>query len=61
MSKGARNRKARRLVLSEPTEKQAMFLSAKVRHVGYGGARGGGKSHIVRDKSISVLWSTWRG
>ena len=28
-----------------------MFLSAKVRHVGYGGARGGGKSHIVRDKS----------
>ena len=51
MSKGARNRKARRLVLSEPTEKQAMFLSAKVRHVGYGGARGGGKSHIVRDKA----------
>ena len=51
MSKGARNRAARRLVLSEPTEKQAMFLSAKVKHVGYGGARGGGKSHIVRDKS----------
>ena len=51
MSKGARNRKARQLVLSEPTEKQAMFLSAKVRHVGYGGARGGGKSHIVRDKA----------
>jgi phage terminase large subunit len=40
-----------RLVLSQPTEKQAMFLSAKVRHVGYGGARGGGKSHIVRDKA----------
>ena len=51
MSKGERNRAARRLVLSQPTEKQAMFLSAKVRHVGYGGARGGGKSHIVRDKS----------
>ena len=51
MSKGARNRTARRLVLSEPTEKQALFLSAKVRHVGYGGARGGGKSHIVRDKA----------
>jgi hypothetical protein len=41
----------RRLRLSRPTEKQAMFLAAKVRHVGYGGARGGGKSHIVRDKS----------
>ena len=51
MSKGARNRTARRLVLSQPTEKQAMFLAAKVRHVGYGGARGGGKSHIVRDKA----------
>ena len=51
MSKGARNRARRRLVLSEPTEKQAMFLSAKARHVGYGGARGGGKSHIVRDKA----------
>lgn len=51
MSKGARNRAARRLVLSQPTEKQALFLSAKVKHVGYGGARGGGKSHIVRDKA----------
>ena len=51
MSKGARNREARKLVLSEPTEKQAQFLAAKVRHVGYGGARGGGKSHIVRDKA----------
>lgn len=51
MSKGARNRAARRLVLSQPTEKQAEFLAAKVRHVGYGGARGGGKSHIVRDKA----------
>lgn len=54
MSKGARNRVARRLVLSQPTEKQARFLAAKVKHVGYGGARGGGKSHIVRDKSKRV-------
>ena len=51
MSKGARNRAARKLVLSQPTEKQAQFLAAKVRHIGYGGARGGGKSHIVRDKA----------
>ena len=42
---------ARRLVLSQPTEKQAMFLAAKAKHIGYGGARGGGKSHITRDKS----------
>lgn len=51
MSKGARNRAARRLVLSQPTEKQAMFLASKVKHTGYGGARGGGKSHIMRDKA----------
>ena len=43
--------RVRRLRLSRPTEKQAMFLAAKARHVGYGGARGGGKSHIVRDKA----------
>ena len=41
----------RRLRLSRPTEKQAMFLAAKARHVGYGVARGGGKSHILRDKA----------
>lgn len=41
----------RRLRLSRPTEKQAMFLAAKAMNVGYGGARGGGKSHIMRDKA----------
>ena len=51
MSNGARNRAKRQLVLSQPTEKQAMLLAARARHVGYGGARGGGKSHIFRDKS----------
>jgi hypothetical protein len=51
MSKGARNRAQGRLVLSQPTEKQAMFLAAKAMNVGYGGARGGGKSHIMRDKA----------
>lgn len=52
MSKDAKNRAARRqLVLTQPTEKQAMFLASKAKHVGYGGARGGGKSHIVRDKA----------
>ena len=52
MSKGARNKaKRRQLVLTQPTEKQALFLAAKAKHIGYGGARGGGKSHIVRDKA----------
>lgn len=34
-----------------PNEKQKLFLSAKVKHVGYGGARGGGKSWAVRTKA----------
>jgi len=42
------------LTLSPPTEKQALFLSARAKHIGYGGARGGGKSHIVRDKAVRL-------
>jgi phage terminase large subunit len=34
-----------------PTIKQAEFYSATTRYVGYGGARGGGKSHGVRVKA----------
>ncbi|MBR2474833.1 MAG: phage terminase large subunit [Clostridia bacterium] len=41
-----------RVVLGRPNnEKQEAFLAAKVKHVGYGGARGGGKSWVVRDKA----------
>lgn len=40
----------RRMVL-EPTEKQMRFLQMKARHCGYGGARGGGKSWVIRVKS----------
>ena len=39
------------LNIPDPNEKQKLFLSAKVKHVGYGGARGGGKSWAVRTKS----------
>ncbi len=39
------------LVLQEPNERQKLFLSSHAKHVGYGGARGGGKSWAVRDKS----------
>lgn len=38
--------------LPEPSEKQKMFLRSKVKHVAYGGARGGGKSWAVRAKAM---------
>ena len=41
----------KQLILQPPSEKQKQFLSARTKHVGYGGARGGGKSWCVRDKS----------
>lgn len=40
------------IVLGEPNRKQRMFLEDTHRHVGYGGARGGGKSWAVRAKAL---------
>ena len=40
------------LKLPQPTEKQKLFLKANTKHVGFGGARGGGKSFAVRLKAI---------
>lgn len=40
------------VVLSRPFPKQELFLKATTRYVGYGGARGGGKSHALRTKAI---------
>ena len=40
------------LRISEPSEKQKLFLTAKTKHVGFGGARGGGKSWSVRTKAV---------
>lgn len=40
-----------KLILQEPNEKQKLFLAAKKKHVGFGGARGGGKSWSVQNKS----------
>ena len=34
-----------------PNERQKLFLASHAKHVGYGGARGGGKSWAVRDKA----------
>lgn len=48
------------LYLGEPNEKQKILLQDKHRHVGYGGARGGGKSWSVRTKAI-LLAGRWAG
>lgn len=40
------------LKLSEPNPKQKQFLQARKKHVGFGGARGGGKSWSVRTKAM---------
>lgn len=42
------------LSLQRPSEKQALFLSDHHKHVGFGGARGGGKSWAVRNKAIRL-------
>lgn len=39
------------LYIGEPNEKQKLALKAKTKYVGYGGARGGGKSWFVRTKA----------
>lgn len=39
------------LVIEAPSEKQKEFLRASTKHVGFGGARGGGKSWAVRTKA----------
>ena len=35
-----------------PNRKQALFLESSTRHTAYGGARGGGKSWVVRVKAV---------
>ena len=40
------------LIMPRPNEKQRLALTEKHRYVGYGGARGGGKSWFVRWKAI---------
>lgn len=40
-----------RLKIPAPQEKQKQFLLAKKKHIGFGGARGGGKSWAVRTKA----------
>lgn len=40
------------LQLADPNPKQRLFLQARKKHIGFGGARGGGKSWSVRTKAI---------
>ena len=49
-----------RLIRVRPSKPQLAFLRAKRKHVGYGGARGGGKSWVVRLKA-SMLAMRYAG
>ena len=40
------------LRIPEPSEKQCLFMADKHKYIGYGGARGGGKSWAVRVKAV---------
>lgn len=40
------------LVIPRPNPKQVEFLKADAAHVGFGGARGGGKSWVIRYKAV---------
>lgn len=46
-----------KLTLPRPTAKQLEFMRAQTRYVCYGGARGGGKSFAVREKSAIMALS----
>ncbi len=40
----------------QPTKKQTEFLKAATRYIGYGGAKGGGKSHAIRTKATYLAF-----
>lgn len=40
-----------KMIVDPPSEKQELFLLADAKHIGFGGARGGGKSWVVRLKA----------
>lgn len=44
------------LNLGKPNKKQAQMFKSRKRHIGYGGARGGGKSWAVRAKAIMLAF-----
>ncbi len=46
----------KKIFIDAPSEKQKLFFNAKTRHVGFGGARGGGKSWAVRAKAMLLAF-----
>ena len=44
----------RTLKIERPNGKQQLFLRATAKHIGFGGARGGGKSWAVSTKRFKV-------
>ena len=49
-----RDSQDQRLVFGPLTEKQQLFMAARAKYVGYGGARGGGKSFSARYKAVGM-------
>ena len=49
-----------RMEIPTPNERQELFLTATAKHIGYGGARGGGKSWAVRTKA-KLLAARYKG
>lgn len=50
----------RTLKIERPNDKQQLFLRATAKHVGFGGARGGGKSWAVKkNKKFSKALSAY--
>lgn len=44
------------LRIPKPNDKQKLFLAANQKYIGYGGARGGGKSWALRTKAILLAF-----
>ena len=44
------------LILERPSEKQRLFMLDTHKYIGYGGARGGGKSWAVRNKAVLLCY-----
>lgn len=49
------------IVMNEPNPKQRLMFMSRARRVGYGGARGGGKSWAVRHKAILMAANNYPG
>ena len=50
----------RTITISQPNASQEKLLLARTKHVGFGGARGGGKSWAVRLKAKLLALRGWR-